>query len=404
MIRNQAAALSTREPILSRYERITFEKNLISQDGKPVATFVCPGHPLLDAVINIVLDGHRDVLKRGATLVAENDPTDQPRVLSYLEHAIQDARMEKSGQRRIVSRQLQFIEIDSAGSAVNAGPAPYLAYRAITELENDFLAKSEDFKIPSDVESSALSYAVNNLVPQHLKEIKERKEDLVARTIKAVKERLTKEIAYWDRRAEELKAQELAGKINARLNSGLARQRADELATRLEKRIAELEEERKVSPLPPVILGGALVIPQGFLNRLKGLRVESEAESRETKRIEELAMRTVMELERRLGFEPRDVHKDNLGYDLESAIPGTGKLRFIEVKGRAKGANVVCVTKNEILTALNKPDGFILAIVEVDGENATPFYVWRPFQREPDFGVTSVNYALRDLLAKASEP
>jgi hypothetical protein len=64
----------------------------------------------------------------------------------------------------------------------------------------------------------------------------------------------------------------------------------------------------------------------------------------------------------------------------------------------------VTVTKNEILTALNKPEDFILALVEVDGDRATPRYVREPFGREPDFGVTSVNYDLDALLAKASSP
>ena len=62
------------------------------------------------------------------------------------------------------------------------------------------------------------------------------------------------------------------------------------------------------------------------------------------------------------------------------------------------------VTKNEILAALNKPDDFILAIVEVDGDNSVPRYVRRPFQCELDFGVTSVNYDLAELLAKAEKP
>ena len=74
-----------------------------------------------------------------------------------------------------------------------------------------------------------------------------------------------------------------------------------------------------------------------------------------------------MDAERRLGFLPKDVSDEKRGYDLESSIPGTGRLRFIEVKGRAAGAKTVTVTKNEILTALNKPDEFILAIVEYDG-------------------------------------
>ena len=109
-----------------------------------------------------------------------------------------------------------------------------------------------------------------------------------------------------------------------------------------------------------------------------------------------------MAYEHTLGFVPRDLSTEKCGYDIESQVPGTGKLRFIEVKGRVVGADTVTLTKNEILTALNKPDEFILAIVEVDDDKvSTPSYITRPFTREPDFGVTSVTYAIRDLLTRA---
>jgi len=85
-------------------------------------------------------------------------------------------------------------------------------------------------------------------------------------------------------------------------------------------------------------------------------------------------------------------------------VPGTGKLRFIEVKGRVSGAETITVTRNEILYSLNKPDDFILAIVAFVGAAHRVHYVRRPFQREPDFGVTSVNYSFAELLARAREP
>ena len=85
----------------------------------------------------------------------------------------------------------------------------------------------------------------------------------MTRTMAAVKDRLTKEITYWDHRANQLKDQELAGKVNAKINSGKARQRADELQARLQRRMAELELERQISPLPPVAIGGSLVVPVG---------------------------------------------------------------------------------------------------------------------------------------------
>jgi hypothetical protein len=74
IIRNRDRLIGRGQPVLPKYERITFEKTLISLPGKPLAAFVCPGHPLLDATIDLVLERHRDLLKRGAVLVDENDP------------------------------------------------------------------------------------------------------------------------------------------------------------------------------------------------------------------------------------------------------------------------------------------------------------------------------------------
>lgn len=404
LIRNRDRAIGRGEPVLHKYERITFEKDLIAVPGKPLAAFVCPGHPLLDSTIDLILERHRDLLRRGAILVDDDDPTEDLRALVYLEHAVQDARTDRAGNRRIVSRQMQFVEIDAAGATRMAGYAPYLNYRPLADDEKPFSAPLADQPwLKQDLESKVMAYAVADLVPMHFDELRRRKEELVQRTMSAVKDRLTKEINYWDHRAETLKEQELAGRgSGSRLNSGLARQRADELTKRLEKRMAELEQERKLSPLPPVVLGGALIIPAGLLAKLKGEPVDTFA--RETKRIEKLAMQAVILAEQRLGFVPRDVSAQKLGWDVESSVPGTGRLRFIEVKGRVAGAQTVTVTKNEIMAGLNKPDDFILAVVEVDGAVTTPRYVRRPFKREPDFAATSVNYDIRELLAESGEP
>jgi len=112
-----------------------------------------------------------------------------------------------------------------------------------------------------------------------------------------------------------------------------------------------------------------------------------------------------MEIELSLGYEPTDRETEKLGYDVESRVPGTGRLRFIEVKGRVAGAATITVTKNEILYSLNKPDDFILAMVEFgDGNVHRVRYLHHPFRREPDFGVTSVNYDFAELLDRSEAP
>src|SRR6267142_6838526 len=104
----------------------------------------------------------------------------------------------------------------------------------------------------------------------------------------AVKERLTKEIAYWDHRAEELKAQEAAGR-QPRMNWQRARQRADDLQARLQRRMTELEQEHHLSPLPPMVIGGSLIVPAGLLAQLRGLTPQApDRVAHDTKQVERL--------------------------------------------------------------------------------------------------------------------
>jgi SNF2 family DNA or RNA helicase len=406
-VRNRDRLIGIGEPVLPRYERIAFEKDLVAPQGQPLAAFVCPGHPLLDSVIDITLERNRDLLKRGAVLIDERDSGTQPRVLFTLEHAIQDASLTRNGERRVISKRMLYTEIDSNGAAHHVHYAPYLDYRPLTPEEpgvDALLARPECAWITRELEGQAQAYAIAQVVPEHLKEVRNSRLTLIAKTEAAVKERLTKEITYWDHRAAELKLQEQAGKPNARLNSGEARKRADGLESRLQKRLDELKREAQISPLPPVALGGVLIIPIGLIAAMRGEH-STQSAPKDTLISAARARAIIMQTERHLGFEPTDREFEKLGYDIESCIPNTGQLRFIEVKGRVAGADVITVTRNEILYSLNKPDDFILAIVEfISDDSHRVHYLRRPFQREPDFGVTSVNYNFAELLSRAESP
>ncbi|MBN3804142.1 DUF3883 domain-containing protein [Paraburkholderia sp. Ac-20336] len=410
-VRNRDRLIGIGEPVLPRYERIAFEKSLVAPQGQPLAAFVCPGHPLLDAVIDLTLERNSDLLKRGTVLVDERDHGTSPRVVFYLEHVIQDAGRARSGERRVVSKRMLYVEQDAQGTTRHVHYAPYLDYRPLTASEpviESILDRPECQWISRDLEQKAQVYAIANVVPEHLAEVRGHKLELIAKTVAAVKERLTKEISYWDHRAEELKLQEQAGKPNAKLNSGEARKRADLLQGRLQKRLEELKLEAQLSPLPPVVLGGLLVVPIGLIEAMTEPAIVASSMPKapvDTQISAARARAIVMEIERTLGFEPTDREFEKLGYDIESRIPGTGKLRFIEVKGRESGAPTITVTRNEILYSLNKPEDFILAIVEFTAEDTHQVhYLRQPFLREPDFGVTSVNYDFSELIARSNAP
>jgi len=221
---------------------------------------------------------------------------------------------------------------------------------------------------------------------------------LIDKTERAVKERLTRAINYWDQRAIQLRLQEEAGKFHARLNSRAAQQRADDLQARLQQRLAELALERQISASPPIVTGGALIVPLGWLLG------RDEAQIADTRRSEMLAMEAVLEAEARLGNKAKDISSENRGYDIESR-GRDGRLRFIEVKGRQKNAADITLTRNELLCALNSREQFILAIVEIEaGAAREPRYVRNfPFQQPANF-ITGMNVKLRDLLAASRPP
>ena len=406
-VRERDRLIGIGAPIQSRYERICFEKDKINQP--PVAAYICPGHPLLDATMDLVLERYRDLLKRGAVLVDETDEGEDLRALFYLEHAVQDSRVARDAQQHVVSQRLQFVEIDETGRASDSGPAPYLDYRPVQDDERSLLAEALSAPwLSADVEGKVIGHAVAFVVPLHVEEVRDRRLPEIDKVEREVTARLKKEINYWDHRAEDLKAQERAGK-QTRLSAGQAQARGNDLADRLQRRLTELAKERDISARPPQLRGGAIVVPGGLLRKMAAPAAavtasrETTAEGRQA--VERLAMDAVMAAERTLGHHPRDVSAERLGYDVESRENGTGRLRFIEVKGRAEGADTVTVTRNEILTALNKPDAFILAIVEVSkGAAGEPRYVRKPFTREPDFGATSVTYKLSELVDRGQRP
>jgi SNF2 family DNA or RNA helicase len=408
VVRSRDRVIGIGQAVLPRYERVAFEKTLVAPQGQPLAAFVCPGHPLLDSILDLTIERNADLLRRGSALVDERDAGIRPRVLFYLEHSIQDASLTRHGDRRVVSKRMLYVELDADGATRHLQYAPYLDYRPLAANEpsiNELLDRPECAWITRELEQKAQGHAVAHVVPEHLAEVRVPKLALIAKTEAAVKDRLTKEISYWDHRASQLQAQEQAGKPNARLNSGEARKRADLLQARLQKRLEELKLEAQISPLPPVVLGGVMVVPMGLLAQMSGRSTTTPTIPVDTQAIAARARAIIMDIERRLGFEPVDREFDKLGYDIESRVPGTGKLRFIEVKGRVSTADTVNVTRNEILYSLNKPDDFILGIVEFrEDDTHGVHYVRSPFQREPDFGVTSVNYDLGELLARGKSP
>ena len=409
----RAAADLALGPVHDRYFRVTFDKAYVELDrscsgSDTQAELIAPGSPLLTAVIRKVDEDHGKTLGQGAMLVDPADSSVEPRLLVFVDHSITDGRL-VHGSRQVVSRRFQYVEIDRHGNVRNPGGQPYLNYAPLTLGQAGLLDGHLDLDWAGcTAEVGARDWAIENLAGPHFEEVRAVVCARVERVEQAVKERLEAEIRFWDGRAEELKAQENAGG-KPRLNSGKASARADALEVRLAQRRAELALEANLHNGPPTVVGAALVVPQGLLDRLAGkapvMDVESTGDKMETDR---RAVAAVMNAERELGRRPEQQQHSNPGFDVLSFDPAKGVHYLIEVKGHLPETEQISVSNTQFGHAKCNPDVWRLAVVSVPHEaNAEPEvrYLLRPFE-----GVTmheaqtSVPLRVADLLANAVAP
>jgi len=416
-------------PVLKRYERVCFTKEAIrpvERTGLAPAVMIHPGHPLMLAVSDVLLEQHANLLRQGAMLVDPADDGEQPSLLFLLTHEI------KSGDGMVISKRLQFVRVLRDGSASFAGWAPHLDLEPLAASERPLLASTLAAPwLTAGLEQRALALAASTLVPEHYSEIAGRRIAHVDKTLAAVHERLTTEIDFWSDRYIKLTDDKAAGR-DVRLNLENARRTLADLESRLDSRKRELQSMRHVTSATPVVLSGALVVPAGLLRKLRGDEPPDDAtgnafstDPAARARIEKLAMDAVRRVEESRGCRVVDVSAQKCGWDLtvyekdeagsrndekgdsssalhdSSFIPHPSlKARHIEVKGRVKGATTVTITRNEMLYALNQSEKFHLAIVLVGEDDAVegPFYLQNPFDTEPGWGISSVNYDLKSLL------
>ena len=372
-------------PLLAKYERVTFAKELTRPEGKPRADLLAPGHPLLDAVTDLIIERYGTLLKQGTMLADRHDPGTEPRLLVAVTHEITDGH----DPARTITKKFGFVEVDAQGplGVRSAGEARYLDYEPMSDPERAVASPLREAPwLSSGVENVALDWAVTEGMPEELARTRDLVTARVAQIRRLVKQRLTGEINYWDMRHAELLDAASAGR-SLKMKPETAHNRARDLERRLEKRLADLDRDEELIARPPAISAAALVVPQGLLNQLLGDYGRDLLPSGDTTATERRAVDAVLAAERRLGRVPREMPHNNPGYDIESRRTD-GHIIFIEVKGRVAGAEEFWVTRTEALHGKNSATGFRLAMVSVHPagpESDAVRYIVDPF-RDVDFG------------------
>jgi superfamily II DNA or RNA helicase len=354
-----------RPPVASRYERVTFEMDHLRGPGLAPADLLAPGHPLLDAVIESVIDKYGEALARGSVLVDPNaGPDDGNRLLVAVMEEI------SGGTGASVAKRFGYVYVDSPGAASDAGPAPYLDF----DVQEELSGPRPSGTWGNEAERAATQWIIQHELPAYGNDLGARRLAEIERTRSAVKSRLSQEFNRLHAEAMDAEARESEGK-RVRVRAGTLRQRAQSIDARLDSRLRELDQQAQLNLKPPHVVGAALIVP--------AVPVARPDHPVSTKEVERRAVDAVLTAERSLGRQPEEMAHNNPGYDIRS-LSSDGHLIHIEVKGRIAGANDFFITYNEVLHGKNAAPRYRLALVRVspDGPHADEVrYIADPFRR-----------------------
>ena len=305
-------------------------QNANALSGK--AHYINPGNPLFDALVDVVRENFREEMLKGTVLVS---PEDKETYLAfYIKNQITDNSPSKA-EDNIANELLSLVYQTADGEFHITSPAKFLDLVPPSEF-----AKEVETPAVTD-EEEVIQWAFENIT-----------EPLHAETEKRVNEDNEKRREYLKTAFEQvifdlsLQINELQGKVfladsekvQAQLTSKMARM--EELKSRKEARLIELDQMVELSPKKPEVLGCAYVVP------LNAMEYEHQFGMHRDDDVEAIAMEVAMDYERSCGCTPVDVSKDNVGYDVRTICPD-GSKRYVEVKGRA-GTDGVMLSENEV--------------------------------------------------------
>ncbi len=370
------------------YKQIVFDKALLTKDA--TSEWVTPGHPLFETVRQTLWEQVRDELMRGAVFFDLHSPVAYH--LDVFSASVKDGLGHELHRRlfvvqscpdgRMIVRQPTiFLDLAVApkGTAVPAGHAlPSLDHREHTLVDqclNGFLAEIATQRCrESDTIRRHIEISLNELIHR---------------------QNMTYARLYEQQQAGD-RSPQLAGNISQ------CETRLEELNSRRERRLADLERECQCAIGDIQRIGHAWVLPHPERSS-PGLAPMVRDE-----KIERLAVQAAIAHEEAQGRQVESVEAQNRGFDLISRRPHPEDpataidVRFIEVKGRA-AVGEVALTTNEYKTAERLKNDYWLYVVYNCGSRSEVHAIRNPARLGWKPVVTIEHYAVNAASIMAAE-
>ncbi len=318
-----------------RYPMVTFDKETAFRTSK--AEFLSFGHPLFEAMLAWVEQELSPSMMRGAIFT---DPDGRKNgVLLFYEGEVRDGLGEVAGRRLFTL----FADLAS-GEVSKDDPA------ILWDLAEGGKTASEIVPDLDVIKPRALQMLLPAIADYKGQLQNERDRQAEIKEKYGVKS-LDKLIVRLDGQLIDLyERREQGEKVDIVIHNKKEQKRNYEEALAELKR--RLDQERNLTITTPRLIGVARVIPG----------IPSEQAMAEDPDIERVGMEVTMAYEREQGRIPEDVAAENLGFDVRSTDPATGRKRYIEVKGRAR-VGPVTLTQNEWFKASRFGSEFYLYVV-----------------------------------------
>ncbi|WP_253664985.1 helicase-related protein [Thermus scotoductus] len=352
--------------VFREYHKLAFDKKTAQRQE---AVFVAPGHPLLETLIERILEECTPYLRNGAVFADPDGQLDG--WLWFLQGELYDGNNQVTGKRVFVVFQ------PADGSQMRLVSSSLLwDLKPLTEHTLAETCPKQD---------EVISFAVDYVLESYRTEILEARQREAAIKEKYGLRSLQQMILDAEAKLIDYETRRAKGDPVPEVEIINEQRRKEEYEAR--KRALEEDIRRQTSLLSaaPEILGVARVVPHAANN----LAMRSDAE------IEAIGMQVAMTYERDHGRTPRDVSAENIGYDIRSQA-SDGTVRYIEVKARATTGAIV-LTPNEWLMAQRLGEEYWLYVVENAATAPTLHTIQNPAAKlQPQEVVEIVRFVVAD--------
>jgi len=368
-VRNQPHSFKLKFGEVRRdYLRFSFDKQ---QAQKAEAEFIAMGHPLMEAVVDSILQRCESEAGKGAVLW---DPDDlRQGLLWFLETEIKD------GAHRVAGRRLFALYQEDEIMALVSPSIHWDLKPASAEAGMKALARSTQLALDND---GVTAFIVGTALEEYQSELLEQRTRDAAIKEKYGIASLNHLIGQSEEKLADYYARENAVPEPTVQQEERKKRDLLEKRERLQKAI---KAETHLWAGSPTVLGVARILP--LEARGPGMRSDPE--------IERVGMETAMRYESEQGRFPQDVSAENKGYDVRSDCTD-GSCRYIEVKARAQTGQVE-LTPNEWLMSKRLREDYWLYVVSNAATVPELYLINDPYKNlDATEEVSIVRYVVRD--------